>query len=155
MQKTVWRVLLLIGLCSLAVFLIDLPTIRWVGSTDVTIEFVITDADTGDPIEGAEVSVRATEDSSTESGEHLFSLRSDQHGSARYLRRDNRCGGARSRLGLTDTFAVYPPDWRVEVSAPGNVPAEPFVVGNHPRRSERTGPGQSRMLIPVALRKLP
>ena len=157
MRKWVRRTLLVVGLCALAAFLIDAPTMLWVGRTDLTLEFVVTDAVTGQPIEGADVSIHSSGGFYAEREEMDLLLKSDQQGAARYVSRDNMCCGAESTLRFTDTFSAHMPYWSVVVSAPGYVATEPFGLHDHPARAsvKRTAPRQSKVVIPIALRKSP
>jgi hypothetical protein len=56
-----------------------------------------------------------------------------------------------------DEFSVSMPDWRITVTAPGYERSEELEVHQpkYGRAAERTVPGQSKVVIPVALRKSP
>ncbi len=157
MRNRVRRILIVAGLCALVVFLIDAPTVLWVGRTDLTVEFVVTDAATGQPIEGADVSIHSYGGFYAERGEMDLLLKADSRGAARYVCRDNMCCGAESTLRFTDTFSAHLPEWSAVVKARGYVSTEPFWLSDHPARTavKRIAPRQSKIVIPVALRKSP
>ena len=85
----------------------------WVGSTELEVEFVVVDADTGAPVEGAEIVVRtgggwyAGADEEREVGG--FTLRSDVNGCARRVCQSNMVAGEESGLGFTSIRSVYMP----------------------------------------------
>jgi hypothetical protein len=128
--------------------------LRWVGFTDLTVEFVVTDAETGRPIESAEI-LGYPEGGGPPGAEPIRWI-TDQNGVARgEVRR--MCSGKQSRLQRTDTFNVHSPPWYLLVSAPGYEGAGPSHL-NEPGGlfrgvAVRTGPGQSAMTVPIALRK--
>lgn len=55
------RLLCVVGIATVLMLLLFGASqgIYWVGQTDLTVEFVITDADTGKPIEGAGITVHS------------------------------------------------------------------------------------------------
>jgi hypothetical protein len=87
---------------------------------------------------------------------HLL-LKTDRQGAVCYVCRDNMCGGAQSTLRFTNTFTAPMPEWKVVVNAPAYLPTEPFWLSDHPGRKsvKRTAPGQSKLVVPIALRKSP
>src|SRR5947207_2815681 len=114
---------LLVGLAlvALAVVLYDRThIIRWVGSTELTVEFVVTNADTGQPIDGAEIVATNPENQR----ELPLRWKTDRDGVARWSGQTT-CAGAQSGLRFTDTYSVRPSPWFVSVTAPGYQNLEP------------------------------
>jgi hypothetical protein len=104
----------------------------WVGNGDLEVEFVVVDADTGAPVEGAEVTVdaigewHAGADKEREAGG--FTLRTDGSGSARRVCRDTKVVGEDSALGFTNHRSVYMPYWSFHVSAPSYLTSEAAIL---------------------------
>ena len=146
--------LLATGLIGLGVLIFDqCPVIVWVGSTDLTVEFVVRDADTGQSIEGVDLLIRGR--TRLEREEREWQLKTDRNGVARGLAESHRCVGRQSRLRFTDTYHVYPVEWVVSVKAPGYEEVEPLNLSEPPYRSAavRSGPHQALLVVPIALRK--
>ena len=164
MRKRILYLLLAVAACVPAVCLL-FPTVMWVGNTNLTVEFAVTDAETGKPIEGADLAITSyggfNEDGSrlrkTERQEEELTLKTDVSGSAEYVCRDSMCFGTRSPLRFTDTFCVHLPQWRVAAKATGYEATEPFWVDVPPYLSavKKTGNGQSKVVVPIALHKAP
>lgn len=146
-------------------FLIDAPTILWVGNTDLTVEFEVTDVESGAPIQGADISI-LSEGGFNADGDRLrqaglrreeLKLTTDDTGVARYLCRDSMCCGEQSTLRFTDTLSVYLPRWRVTVGAVGYTAHEPFILEERPnrRKEQRDGPRRAKLVVPIKLSKSP
>lgn len=155
-QTRYWRYILYgIGLfLVLGVVLLLTKETVWVGHTDLSVEFVVTDAENGQPIDGAEVSVHAIE-GWEDRVERKFHLRTPPDGIARDVSRRCMCSGRTGYYTSLDTWSVKMPSWRVSVVATGYRPCEPFLLREHPGRAsaQRTAPGQSKVVIPVTLKK--
>jgi len=140
--------------------------IRWAGYTDLTVEFVLTDAHTGAPIHGAELAV-VNYGGLDGDGQRMrrdrieserFALQTDDNGFASRVATRTMCSGYSSRLTpFRDTFAAAIPEWQVTVRAPGYRASEERHLGElrDARTVERTGPGQSRLVVPIQLEPLP
>lgn len=140
--------------------------IRWVGTTDLAVEFFVTDARTGAPIRGAELAV-VNYGGFDEDGRRMrrdrieserFALRTDDNGFAHRVAMRTTCSGHSSRITpFRDTFAAAEPLWHIVVSAPGYRTTEEKHLGElcDTRAVERTAPGQSRLVVRVALEPLP
>ena len=157
-MRTRWRWLVLFGLAviPLTVWGYDRAfTVHWVGHTDLEIEFVVTDATTGHPVEGAEVAVRPDGGLYQERDEAAFALRTDAAGTARRVCHSSMCFGTQSGLGFTDTYVVHLPWWDVRVSAAGCEPVGNFFldVPEYVRQVERVGPRAAKLVVQVSLRK--
>jgi hypothetical protein len=155
---------LIAGLIVLVLLVLCLPafqTIHWVGATDLTVEFALTDADTGEAVPGAALRVH------TEGGFYRggwggdgddlkdFELVTGPDGAARCLCPDSMCFGTKSLF--TDTFGVHLPWWWIRASAPGYQPSAltEVDVPEHWRAVRRTGPGTAKVVIPVRLKRTP
>jgi hypothetical protein len=82
----------------------------WVGYTDLSVEFVVTDATTGEPIPGARVEGRLiARDMVDEQETEEFVLLTDADGHASTNCREVMCCGETGLLGISGTFVVYMP----------------------------------------------
>jgi hypothetical protein len=130
---------------------------RWVGVTHLTLVFVVTDTETGQPIEDAEVLIHPGDEGSRylEGKELPLALKTDGQGVARYELADCKCGGEFSNLGFTDTRGVHFPAWLVAANAPGYLAADPICLYDIPGRKkvEHTGPGKDKLVVPISLSK--
>ncbi|AWM38594.1 hypothetical protein GobsT_32280 [Gemmata obscuriglobus] len=161
MRKPVRNLLLVVGGCALVLLLVETSRLMWVGSTDLTVEFVITDADTGQPLNGAEIVVTSRggfyegDNRLRAKGvrEEEFILKTDANGAAEYVCRDSMCHGQSSPLGLNDTFAVYMPHWNITVKALGYSSTALPHLEQFMRSAERTGPRRSKVVVPIALHR--
>jgi hypothetical protein len=164
-----------VGLLSLLTvtplpYLRNLQPTHWVGSTDLTIEFVVTDVQTGAPIRGATVSLFSGAGSREEVpsarregfghqvsavalGPAQIELATNELGTVRHVCRETICFGTRGPV--TDSCALHLPDWNIAVSAAGYTNSAPVSLEVLPGRRaiERTGPGQMRFVVPVELTK--
>ena len=151
-------------LCLLAlIFLAAVQEVHWVGRTDLTVEFVVTDEETGQPIRNAEIAIvswggfyedgRRMESSGIK--EERLTLTTDDTGIARYVCRHSMSFGTSGLF--TNSYCVHLPEWTVTMSAVGFVPNEPFFLDHAPYRRavKRVGPRQATLVVPIALRKSP
>ena len=152
-----WR-LWLVGLAAipLAVWGCDrLQTIHWVGHTDLEIEFVVTEAATGQPVEGAKIAVVSEGGFYREREEKELTLVTGQDGIASRVCHDSMCFGTQSGLRFKDTFVVHLPWWHYRVTADGFEPSELayLVVLEYIRQVKRIGPGAAKLIVPVSIQK--
>jgi hypothetical protein len=128
---------------------------HWVGSTDLEIEFVVTEAGSGGPVPGARVEVHSEGRFSEEPDKGAFVLVADAGGVARKECLGSTCFGTRSALGFTDTYVVGLPWWRFRVVAPGFEPCDwlDLDLPEHVRQVQRVRPHRARLVIPVSLHK--
>ena len=132
----------------------------WDGRTDLTVDFVVTDAATGQPIEGAEIAIVSSGGLNAdgyrlqETGRKTeeFVLKTDGSGTARYVCRGCMRWGSTSGLGLTTTYSVYLPRWCMAARAPGYAETEPFFLNDAHQRAANAGP-KARIVVSVALHK--
>ncbi|VTR92204.1 unnamed protein product [Gemmata massiliana] len=129
--------------------------LRWGGFTELTVEFVVTDAETGLPVEGAEVFV-ADESYSAANVEILEpQFKTNREGVAVAQFPSQRCGGDLSRLGFTNTRSVLLPEIRFWCKGAGLRQSDVLYLNDQPHRRsiQHTGPGQDRLIVSVALCK--
>lgn len=131
--------------------------IKWVGGTDLEVEFVVTDAESGDPIPNAQVKIHSEGGVYSERDVQDFVLVANQDGKVRKECAESMCFGSQSRLGLIDTFAVHLPWWYFWVVAEGYESSAPIEldVPENIRQARRVGPGKAKLVVPVSLRALP
>jgi hypothetical protein len=79
----------------------------WDGSTDLKVEFLVTDASSGHPIPAALIEVQQEQIDGKEIPEQYI-LAADASGSARTMRHGIFCCGAQSGLRLTNSYSVLP-----------------------------------------------
>lgn len=127
----------------------------WVGSTDLMVEFVVTDATSSGPVPGARVEVQSQGGFYAEDFEQEFALTADAGGLASKECLRCECYGSDSGLRFTDTFAVYLPYWRYRVVAEGYESTEwaNLYALEHARQVQRTGPRHAKLIVPVTLAK--
>jgi len=158
-----WRKLGIVLLCLFVLgilCLLLLPPfhrIHWVGSKDLEITFVVTDAEDGLPLADAKVKILDEETSfCSNRGKAPFDLVTGPDGTATHLCEHAMCFGTEgwSLTGRIDTFAIHLPGWMVGVEAPGYAPTEPFYLdtGYYQRQVQR-GTALARLKVPIILQK--
>lgn len=128
--------------------------VRWVGATDLEVRFVVTDAASGEPVPGARVEVMIETGFPDDRGGKGFVLIAGPDGIARKEFRDWMRAGSESRLRLTDTYSVRPPDWLFRVVADRYAPGDWVLYGDLPkpaRATRRLGPGRDELVVSVSL----
>ena len=132
-----------------------IQSVRWVGTTDLTVEFVVMDAVTGEPVHGARIEVQSEGGVYAEDTKQDFVLVADPKNEARKICRDSMCFGSRSGLGFTDTFTVHLPWWHFRALADSYEPSgwTYLDVPEFGRRTVRDGVGKSKLIVQVPLRK--
>jgi hypothetical protein len=128
--------------------------IQWVGSINLEVQFTVTDADTGIPIENARINVVSYGGLHDERDMQRFTLKVDREGVAKRSCQNLTCDGTRSGLRLTDTHHVYLPWWRFQATAPGYETVEWTDLGNPEfgNQVRVVGPHAPRLVIPIELR---
>jgi hypothetical protein len=122
------------------------------GQTEVEVEFLVTDAETGEPIPGAPVDVRGPEVEPDGSQEGEVRLVTDEAGMAR---RRCRCAWYGERGWLRSSFTIVLPGWVFRASAPGYEPGpEMRFTEEQGRQSRRQGSSRA-FTVPIPLHKLP
>ncbi|VTR94760.1 Uncharacterized protein OS=Planctomyces limnophilus (strain ATCC 43296 / DSM 3776 / IFAM 1008 / 290) GN=Plim_3710 PE=4 SV=1 [Gemmata massiliana] len=151
------RLLLVAVALPLLVRAVDrFSVLLWCGSTNLEVEFVITDGATGAPVPRACVAIHQEKGGFYEDkDEKEFLLVAGDDGRISKECPGSFCSGAKSTLGLSDTFKVYPPGWVVQVGADGYESSDNIIV-NLPEnydKSRRSGDRKAKLIIPVALHK--
>src|SRR5262249_39986542 len=145
-----------LAVVALATVLYDrLQVFHWVGSADLTIEFLVTDAETGEPIQNADILIHSEGGFYEERHPRDFRLRTDSKGAVRYVCRRSMSFGNQSGLRFTDTFNVHLPWWFVGVAAPGYQTIEPFELEAYHQPVKEVGPRHAKLIVPIALHKSP
>jgi hypothetical protein len=131
-------------------------TIRWVGATHLDVQFLVTDADSGQPVQGACIHVWSEGgfyDGAWEKDRgKLFELRTDAAGRVCRECRNNRCSGTQSRLRFTNSYNVTIPSWSLRVSAEGYQPST-WVDLEYAGKCVRAGPERDVLMVHVVLKK--
>jgi hypothetical protein len=101
MARRWWKLLLIVVAVPLLVWGYDgVQMFYWVGSTDLEVEFAVSDAATGGPISGARVEIQQAKGGFYEDrDEKEFALVTNGDGLASRECRDSMCFGTRSGLG--------------------------------------------------------
>lgn len=101
--------------------------IQWVGSTDLDVEFVVSDADTGGPVAGASVEIDQEAGGFCHDWDAKhFRLVTGPDGVVSRRCLSCMCFGTKSMW--KDSFVVHLPDWTFAVSAEGYVPTGPIEL---------------------------
>jgi hypothetical protein len=123
------------------------------GHTEVEVEFLVSDAETGEPVPGATVEV---------SGPGLEAGEGSQEGEVRLVtdeggmaRRRCRCTWYAERGWLKSSFVIILPGWLFRASAPGYEPTKEKQFTEEQGRQTRRQDGGRAFTVPVALHKLP
>jgi hypothetical protein len=149
----------LLAIMGLAVCGIDRSqTVKWIGATNLQVEFSVIDADSGNPIPAARIEISSDggfyDGGGEEDRTRPFELRTDLKGMAHRVCRNNRCIGTQSGLCFTNTYVVYVPQWHVRVSAEGYDASLPLNVYEEYRGKVRhAGPQDDRLPIQIKLMK--
>ncbi len=101
----------------LCLLFIPFERMRWVGSTDLEVEFLVFDATTRIPIPGATITIQSLGGSGEERDPKEFELKTDDDGRVKRLCKKCMCFGT-SGWNI-DTFSVRVPSWLYYASAAG------------------------------------
>ncbi len=158
MARRWWKLLLVVVIAvPLLAWGYDLLlSIDWVGYTDLEVVFEVSDAGSGDPVDGARVEILQYQGGFyEEKDEKAFELITGAGGVAAKECRGSMCYGIRSGLRFTDTFGVHLPWWRFRVTASGYEPGEwvELDVSEYGRQVRRIGPHRDCLMVPVSLQK--
>jgi hypothetical protein len=150
-----WFTVAAVGLLSLFFLLSSLRTIAWVGSKDLEVEFVVSDAGTGQPIPGALVRFYNPHPSGLCGGEYReaqFSRVADGDGRITLFCRECMCSGQQN--WHRDTFAIHVPAWYILVSATGYEASELAELDGLRRQSQlQRGVEIARVVFEIKLRR--
>jgi hypothetical protein len=147
---------LVVGLIAVVLVLLALPAVQkvhWVGGTDLEVEFVMTDAATGEPVPKAGVEIHSEGGFYEEREPRDFRLVAGPDGRVSYLCRNSMCFGTSGFF--TDTFVVHLPWWRFQGLADGYEPGgwTELDVPEYIRQARRAGPGKAKLVVAVTLHK--
>jgi hypothetical protein len=151
-----WKWLLAIALIPIGIRCYDrFQRICWVGDTDLTIEFVVSDLDSANPIPKAKIHIHSEGGFYKKRDEKDFVLITDEEGKVEKVCRDSMCFGTQSGLKFTDTYVVHLPWWQYRVSAEGYTTTNliELDVMELVRQVQRIGPGQSKLVVRIPLQK--
>jgi len=125
----------------------------WVGATDLEIEFMVIETDTGQPIERADIAVVSEGGFYTEHEEKQLNLETNGDGTADRTCHNSMCFGTQSGLRFTNTYVVHLPWWYFQVSAPGYQTTDWTYLDSHEyqRQVQRLGPGKAKLVVPIIL----
>lgn len=158
-KRTGYRSLLFASAAILVVGLVAFfalgPTINWVGHTDIEVRFVITDAETGQPIPNAMVHICAEAGAFCDDPQQLeFTITADKDGHASQLATNCMCFGSKGTF--KDTFASRLPKWSFHATATGYSAAEPAYldVAKNARQVQRGDPFAT-LSVPIRMQKTP
>jgi hypothetical protein len=130
--------------------------VDWVGGANLSVEFVVTDADSGQPIPNARINVHCDGGHYEEVVADLdapFDLRTNGDGIATRLLHNSWCTGMTSRLRFTNTHYVHIPNWNLRAFAEGYETSEWINLWqDYPKKAER-GVERNRLQVRIALHK--
>jgi hypothetical protein len=147
---------LTIVLAAIAIFIWGLifdKTTYAVAVTNLEMTFVITDADTGQPISNATIDLIAEEhESGVMRQAQVISLVTDQDGKARFVREKNSCEYVIRPFSKTETLIDL--TWAsVDVAADGYSPAGPIWLHTAKHKDKGRGEGGPKVEFKVPLSK--
>ncbi|MCE9564075.1 MAG: hypothetical protein K8U57_18685 [Planctomycetes bacterium] len=155
MRKRVRTALIVLAVLTLAVVVYDGAVMMvWDGHTELTINIVVSDAETGLPIKDAEVLVYSNSPRDFDGRKQPITMKTDTEGRVHHFYGTTMVGGKTSNLGFTDTRSVRKPDWMLLVRAPGYQNVDELYLAE-PKRgtTTRMGPMQDTLIVPIALYK--
>ena len=128
---TTTQILILLSCVAIVVcfLLAAAVTVHWVGSRDLTIEFVVLDANPHLPIPGARLSFQdegGFYEGGHDGGVKHYDLIADEHGRVFRVCPNSMCFGTSG--SFKDTFAIHLPDWTIIASKDGYTNSEPLYV---------------------------
>ncbi len=154
MRRGILVSLVVLGLLALLAVLYDLAySYRGVGFADMTVEFVVTDAETGQPIKDVVIAGRGEIDGNGEEREFRLDLRD---GVARFERRVMFTTDE-SGFGFTTKYTTEPVYVIVTAEAPGFEKSEAIALHEPPHRGAavRASPRHWKLTVPISLHKSP
>ena len=126
-------------------------TIKWVGRTDLEVRFVITDADTGQPIPNATVHISAKPGGFCDDpSQPEFNITTNQSGHVKHVATNCMCFGSEGTF--EDTFASHLPQWAFHATAVGYVASAPGYLTAHENNNRvQRGEPFATISIPIQL----
>ena len=120
----------------------------------LSVRFVVTDAETGQPIPNATIHIRAEPGGFCDDPQQSeFTITTDQNGHAKHLANNCMCFG--SKGALTDKFGSHLPQWSFKATAAGYSTTDPAHL-DLPRNARQVQRGNpfSTLSVPIRLRKI-
>jgi hypothetical protein len=126
--------------------------VKWVGSTDLVVCFLVVDAATGLPIPNATIDVKNDGGLCTDQGPQRFTIVTGVDGIAQQTCQHCICFGSRSLF--EHTYIVHLPWWYFTASAPGYSNSEPEFL-DLPLNQQRVQRGNAitKVSIPIRLKQ--
>ncbi len=134
--------------------------VYWVGGRDLEVTFIVMDADTDQPIVGAEIDIPKQEQLGFCSDcEGPFKLVTDAQGMSRRVCKNCMCygySGGQPWFRRKETFGSHTPDWAFQVSSPGYRRSEWISLHEQEfRRTIKRGDQFATMEVSIKAHRLP
>jgi hypothetical protein len=140
---------LLVGFVTLIVCVQDT---KWVGSTDLEVRFIVTDASSGQPVDGATISIHQEGYGFCDSCQDTkdFSLTTGANGTVSHRCRGCMCWGSSSVW--RSTFRVHVPTWRFSAATRGHAESAAVWLQDSPyARQGKSREKDAVLEIPIHL----
>jgi hypothetical protein len=126
----------------------------WVGSTDVEVEFIVTEATTGQSIENAKIVITSEDRDYREGEEKQFQLETNPEGKAQQMCHC-LCSGNISGLCITQSRVINLPWWYFQASASGYRPSERACLHGpeYAKQIQRIGRRADKLIVRLSLQK--
>jgi hypothetical protein len=149
------------AVCAAAAWAIDrISLLDWIGGADLSVKFIVTDADTGQPIPNARIHIRCDGGWYDEVENDLkapFDIQTDHEGTATRLLHNARTTGMVSGLRFTNTYHIWIPIWNLQAFAEGYETSDWINLWGDDTRppfcEADRGVEQNRLEIRISLRK--
>lgn len=128
-------------------------TIKWVGHTELEVRFVVTDAETGQPIPNATIHISAEPGGFCDDPpQPEFTITTDQGSHAKHVTTNCICFGSKGTF--EDTFTSHLPQWSFHATATGYSETDPAYldVTENARQVQRGDPFAT-LSVPIRLRQ--
>jgi len=128
-------------------------SIKWVGHTDLEVRFLVTDAETGQPVSNATIQIRAEPGGFCNDPPQLeFAITTDENGHAKQRATSCMCFGSKGTF--ENTFALHLPKWSFHVTANGYSATDSTCL-DIPANAQQVQRGDpfATLSVPIRLRK--
>jgi hypothetical protein len=153
---TIVKLTCLLGAVGLALLVLVIPHLRsarWVGRGELTIEWIVNDSQSDQPIPNAQIEVFLLDRPPTPEGQRLFVVSTDSHGIARRTERVMTAGGDTGFPFFSETDSADVPAWRCRVSAVGFDGSEIANLQEHRHETEQSTPAKYKLTLPIHLNR--
>lgn len=148
-QRLILLIMALSGVGTAFVFATS-TTVRWVGHTDVTVRFVVTDAATGALLSGALIHINTdTPESRPDPETPQFALTTDARGEAEYHFHQLRCSGGQGSFENSYNLAL--PYWDIDATCTQYEPQKDVRLVS-PETQRQVKPGALDRVISIPIR---